>query len=129
MTITYIFIQNKYDDPTSLKIMLNMLIIMFRVEAQNSILIKTTGVKVTTPANLPQGKYNISCNMTGKIVSNAVAVGELTLVDMASMTISSVLPAVTKAATGATLVVSGTFVNTPELQVRDIVSWICSFLT
>ena len=90
---------------------------MLRVEAAHSELINRTGVKITTPANLTAGTYNITCNMTGLIPSSAPAIGQLTLLDINTMDLVRVSPDVTMATTNDTLTLHGSgFVDTSELQ-------------
>ena len=74
-------------------------------------------IRVTTPATLGAGLYNITCNITERITSPAQAIGELRIIDMRNISVARISPRITKRMDADTLTIYGTgFVQTSELQ-------------
>ena len=90
----------------------------FRTAAALSEIDNST-IKVTVPASLPSGSYNVTCMMTGLIVSTSQATSRLTILDMSEITVQRISPTFTRAKSGVNLTIHGSgFVDTPELMVH-----------
>ena len=88
----------------------------FRTAAALSEIDNST-IKVTVPASLPSGSYNVTCMMTGLIVSTSQATSRLTILDMSKITVQRISPTFTRAGSGNTLTIHGSgFVDTSELM-------------
>ena len=65
---------------------------------------------MTTPASLPQGRYNITCHLPGTNTTNTdTAEGELLVIDLTTMSIDTLTPNVTRSGESAMLVVGGKY--------------------